>query len=301
MVGFGFTHLFGHGLLPRLKNIGSARLYRRADGVSYPGLEPVLTRAINWDLIPQQYDQMIKYARALQLGTAEAEQILRRFNTRGPKHTPPSPRSKSWAARSGRRSSPTTSPTQDCAARSTRGLQVIEQWNSANVAIHYGRDAELPGADRQAQEISMLSLHLLQSALVLVNTRMVDRVLDDPDWAARLTKPDRRGLTPLFWSNVALHGTAQLDLDKRLRLRPRRRGHGGLRRPADGEARSGQRPSGPAHRSGSIASFPSKLHGRRSQVEDRSQRRDHASDDASGPVVAAGGKLYPLQCGHKYP
>jgi len=29
---------------------------------------------------------MIKYARALQLGTAEAEQILRRFNTRGPKH-----------------------------------------------------------------------------------------------------------------------------------------------------------------------------------------------------------------------
>ncbi len=33
-----------------------------------------------------QYDQMIKYARALQLGTAEAEQILRRFSGRGPKH-----------------------------------------------------------------------------------------------------------------------------------------------------------------------------------------------------------------------
>ena len=42
---------------------------------------------------------------------------------------------------------------------------------------------------------------------------MVDRVLDDPDWAARLTKHERRGLTPLFWSNVALHGTFQLDLD----------------------------------------------------------------------------------------
>ena len=74
MAGFAFTHLLGHGLLPRLKNIGSARLSRPTDGVSYPGLEPVLTRAINWDLIPQQYDQMIKYARALQLGTAEAEQ-----------------------------------------------------------------------------------------------------------------------------------------------------------------------------------------------------------------------------------
>jgi TnpA family transposase len=59
-------------------------------------------------------------------------------------------------------------------------LQVVEQWNSANVAIHYGREAELPGADREAQEISMLALHLLQSALVLVNTRLIDRVLDGP-------------------------------------------------------------------------------------------------------------------------
>ena len=60
----------------------------------------------------------------------------------------------------------------------------------------------------------MLEPHLLQSALVLVNTRMVDRVLTAPEWAERLT--DLRGLTPLFWSNVALHGTFELDLDKRL-------------------------------------------------------------------------------------
>ncbi|WP_433304501.1 Tn3 family transposase [Actinoplanes sp. CA-030573] len=84
-VGFAFTHLLGYRLLPRLKNIGSARLYRPHDGATYLSLEPVLTRAINWDLITQQYDQMIKYARALQLGTAEAEQILRRFHSRGPK------------------------------------------------------------------------------------------------------------------------------------------------------------------------------------------------------------------------
>ncbi|MCX4804630.1 transposase [Streptomyces sp. NBC_01214] len=29
--------------------------------------------AIKWDLIEQQYDQMVKYATALRLGTAEAE------------------------------------------------------------------------------------------------------------------------------------------------------------------------------------------------------------------------------------
>lgn len=45
---------------------------------------------------------------------------------------------------------------------------------------------------------------------------MVDRVLAESDWAARLTEHDLRGLTPLFWSNVALHGTFQLDLTKRI-------------------------------------------------------------------------------------
>ncbi|GAA0812165.1 hypothetical protein Sya03_57550 [Spirilliplanes yamanashiensis] len=53
----------------------------------------------------------------------------------------------------------------------------------------------------------MLTLHLLQSALVLVNTRLVDLVLDDPQWPSRLTAYDVHGLSPLFWSNVALHGT----------------------------------------------------------------------------------------------
>ena len=93
---------------------------------------------------------------------------------------------------------------------------MVEQWNSGNVAIHYGRDGELPGTDREHQEISMLALHLLQSALVLVNARLVERVLAEPEWADRLAVHDRRGLTALFWSNVALHGTFNLDLNTRL-------------------------------------------------------------------------------------
>ncbi|MER5201477.1 Tn3 family transposase [Streptomyces sp. NPDC002884] len=33
-----------------------------------------MTRPIRWELIAQQYDQMVKYATALRLGTAEAQQ-----------------------------------------------------------------------------------------------------------------------------------------------------------------------------------------------------------------------------------
>jgi len=64
----------------------------------------------------------------------------------------------------------------------------------------------------------MLALHLLQSALVHLNTLLIQRVLDGPAWAGRLTDEDRRGLTPLFWSNINPYGTFHLDMSTRLDL-----------------------------------------------------------------------------------
>jgi TnpA family transposase len=63
-VAFAFCHLLGFELLPRLKAIHAQKLYRVEAGQpeEYPNLEPVLTRAIDWILIRQQYDQMVKYA-----------------------------------------------------------------------------------------------------------------------------------------------------------------------------------------------------------------------------------------------
>ena len=51
VVGFGFTELLGFRLLPRLKNIGSSRLYRSDDQHCHAALGAVLTRSIRWELI----------------------------------------------------------------------------------------------------------------------------------------------------------------------------------------------------------------------------------------------------------
>ena len=48
----------------------------------------------------------------------------------------------------------------------------------------------------------MLALHLLQSSLVFINTQLLQAVLRDPQWAAKLADEDWRALSPLFWSHV---------------------------------------------------------------------------------------------------
>jgi TnpA family transposase len=80
-IGFGITRLLDFDLLPRIKQINQAKLYRPNVGApeAYPLLDPALTRPIRWDLIAHQYDPMIKYATTIRQGTASTEAILRRF------------------------------------------------------------------------------------------------------------------------------------------------------------------------------------------------------------------------------
>lgn len=50
------------------------------------------------------------------------------------------------------------------------GLQVVENRNSGNTVLFYDKGGDLTGPDREHAEVSMLALHLLQYALVHVNT-----------------------------------------------------------------------------------------------------------------------------------
>ena len=98
------------------------------------------------------------------------------------------------------------------------GLNVIENWNSANSFIHYGKGGEFTSNRFDDQENFMLSLHLLQISIVYINTLMVQEVLKEDAWMKWLTKEDYRGLTPLFYSHVEPYGMVQLDMTKRLAL-----------------------------------------------------------------------------------
>ncbi|EUD07549.1 Tn3 transposase DDE domain protein [Providencia alcalifaciens R90-1475] len=216
-VAFAFSHLLGFDLLPRLKAIASQKLYRLGDdkSIDYPNLESVLTRPINWEIITQQYDEMIKYTTALKQGTADPEAILRRFTRNNIQH----PTYKALAELG--KVIKTIFLCRYIGLEELRqeiheGLNVVENWNSANSFIFYGKGGEVATNRLEDQELSVLALHLLQISLVYVNTLMIQQVLNEPSWLSRMKEEDFRALTPLIYAHVNPYGIFELDMDARL-------------------------------------------------------------------------------------
>ncbi|MGH9901321.1 MAG: Tn3 family transposase, partial [Pyrinomonadaceae bacterium] len=151
--------------------------------------------------IRQQYDEMVKYATALRLGTADADTILKRFTRDNLQH----PTYQALVELG--KAIKTRFLCHYLHAETLRrevheGLNVVENWNSANDFIFYGKGGEIATKQLDDQEIAVLSLHLTQACLVYINTLMLQQVLDAPRWREKMTLEDYRALTPLIYHHV---------------------------------------------------------------------------------------------------
>ncbi len=215
-VAFAFCHLLGFELMPRLKDISRQKLYKAEAGQVFANLDSVMApRAINWELIEEWLDAMVKHATALKLGMADAESILRRFTRNNIQH----PLYKALFELG--KVIKTIFLCRYLSSEELRrevhdGLNVVESWNSTNGFIFYGKAGELATNRRENQEISLLCLHLLQASLVYINTLMIQEVLGDEKWLERMTIRDLAALSPLLTLHINPYGRFDLDMDARI-------------------------------------------------------------------------------------
>jgi TnpA family transposase len=219
VIGFGLTRLLGFDLLPRIKRINHLRLYLPGweDRGSYPNLAPALVgRAIDWELIGQHYDDMMKYAASIQHKTASTAAIMRRFHRAGRLH--PVYQAMQETGRAQRTIFACRYlRDRDLQREIGTGLNVGETWNSGNAMVYFGKGGDLPGNRRDEQELAVLCLRVLQASITYLNTLLIQDVL--ADGVIELTSEDQRAITPLFWSHISPYGEVRIDMNRRISLR----------------------------------------------------------------------------------
>lgn len=222
-VGFALSHLLHFDLLPRLKNISRQKLYTVSKSAqkNYPHLEPALfSTPINWKIIKDNYQEILKLVISLRLRIVEPEVILKRFssnNYNNPVYKALLELGKAiltiFLCR--------YLLSEELRIEIHEALNVVERVNSIMGFIFYGKRGEISTNDPEDQELAILALHLLQICITYINTLMIQEVLNEPGSTLKqmLTKEDKRALSPLITSHISPYGLFPLDIGYRLKLK----------------------------------------------------------------------------------
>lgn len=217
VIGFAVSHLLGFELLPRFKNIHKQKLFYpdAKDKNLYPNLELILKDSINWKIIEENYDEVVKHMVALKKGIVEADVLIKRFNQDNDNH----PVHKALTEIG--KAIKTQFLCRYLEEESLRieiheALNVVERLNGAMSFMFYGKLGEISTNKTHDQELTVVCLHLLQVCMVYINTLIIQEILAEPKWKNALTEEDLRALTPLIYEHINPYGLFPLDLVQRL-------------------------------------------------------------------------------------
>ena len=216
-LGFGIGELLGFDLLPRLKNIHEQKLYypSASKKSGYQNLEKILKDSIDWKLIENHYDEVVKYAVALKIGTMEPDVFVKRFSSDNYQH----PIYKTIVEIGKSEKTNFFCPylmIEELRIEVHEAQNVVERLNSIMGFIFYGKLGEISTNIRRDQELAIVCLHLLQACMAYGNTVIFQSILSRPEWRDVLTPEDKRALNVLFHSHLNPYGLFPLDLSTRL-------------------------------------------------------------------------------------
>jgi TnpA family transposase len=224
-VVFGLFWLLGYQFSPRLADAGEARFWRLDRNTDYGVLDKLARATVKTELIEQNWDDMLRVAGSLKLGTVSALEIMRALH-RGKK---PSTLAKA-IAELGRISKTlyllNYVDDEDYRRRILTQLNRGESRHSLARSVFFGRRGELRQAYREGQEEQLSALGLVVNVLVLWNTYYLDVALNHLRAEDETVMPDDVArLSPLAHDHINMLGRYHFNLPESLKnggMRPLR-------------------------------------------------------------------------------
>ena len=202
---FALCALLGFQFAPRIPDLKSRRLYCFGKASAYPSLEPLIAGRINVPLIRAHWAEILRVAASIRISTVTASLIMRQLASY--------PRQNGVAAalrELGRleRTLFTLDWIEDPDLRrgTSRELNKGESRNSLARAVFIHRLGEIRDRTYENQQHRASGLNLVVTAIILWNTRYLDRAITALRAIEPVSEQLLARLSPLGWEHVNLTG-----------------------------------------------------------------------------------------------
>jgi TnpA family transposase len=205
-VVFGLFWLLGYRFCPRIADIGGARYWRIDPSADYGLLNGVARHRINTKLIEENWDDMLRLAGSLKLGTVQATSVMKtlRIDDR--------PTKLAQAVAEVGRIDKTIHALTFIADESKR-RRILTQLNRGEDrhklarAVFHGKRGELRQRYREGQEDQMGALGLVVNIIILWNTLYINAALEQlASQGYAIQTEDIARLSPLVFEHTNLLG-----------------------------------------------------------------------------------------------
>ena len=222
-VVFGLFWLLGYQFSPRLADFSERKLWRIDTRADYGVLNDLAKSRVNLDLITRNWDDLLRVAGSLKLGTVSASEIMRTLHS----GENPSIISRAMGELGKIAKTLYMLAYMDDEAYRRRILTQLnrgESRHSVARAIFHGQRGELRQKYRDGQEEQLGALGLVLNVIVLWNTLYITEVLDYLRLNGIFVEPNDVGrLSPLKHQHINMLGRYQFTLPESIKqgkLRP---------------------------------------------------------------------------------
>jgi TnpA family transposase len=213
---FGLFWLLGYQFSPRLADIGETRFWRVDETADYGTLNGIARHRINTNLISQNWDDMLRVAGSLKLGTVSAPLLMQALQGGG------RPTTVARAIGEVGRIAKTLhllAYIDDEAYRRRILVQLNRGETRHTLARHvfHGQKGELRQRYREGQEDQLGALGLVVNMIALWNAIYIQDALDELRSQGEIIRPeDVERLSPLVFHHINLQGKYHFTLPEEI-------------------------------------------------------------------------------------